>query len=52
MVYSPQSNGLTWGTDNILWLPPNYRPDCVGVHGNFVAFGYDSGRVMVFEIAP
>jgi WD40 repeat protein len=35
----------------ILWLPPEYRTDCIAVHGSAVGFGYSSGRVMVMKLA-
>ncbi|KAF1810114.1 hypothetical protein P152DRAFT_140064, partial [Eremomyces bilateralis CBS 781.70] len=37
-------------TERILWLPPEYRPHCIAVYGDIVAFGYISGRVMTMEL--
>jgi WD40 repeat protein len=42
---------VSWGTENILWLPSEYRPIHVAVHGGIVAFGYRSGRVLFMEFA-
>jgi hypothetical protein len=33
----------------MLWLPPDYRPSCIAVHGGVVGMGHSSGRVSVFE---
>jgi WD40 repeat protein len=38
-------------TRPILWLPPEYRTNCVTVHRSTVGFGYMSGRVMIMELA-
>jgi WD40 repeat protein len=35
--------------ENILWLPPEYRPWCTDVHKNAVGLGTTSGRVLIFE---
>ncbi|KIM99276.1 hypothetical protein OIDMADRAFT_201896 [Oidiodendron maius Zn] len=42
---------VSWGGENILWLPSAYRPRVVAVHGCIVAFGYNSGQVLVMEFA-
>lgn len=31
--------------ENILWLPPNFRPTCTAYHENTFALGFDSGVV-------
>jgi hypothetical protein len=36
--------------ENILWLPPEYRPTCTAVHGEVAALGTASGRVLTFEL--
>jgi hypothetical protein len=33
--------------ENLLWLPLEYRPVCAAVHGNLVALGSGSGRVII-----
>jgi WD40 repeat protein len=42
---------VSWGMENILWLPSEHRPSYVVVHGGIVAFGYESGRVSFMEFA-
>ena len=43
---------VTQGTQNLLWLPPEYRdPSSSAVHDNILALGYRSGQVIVFEFA-
>jgi hypothetical protein len=36
-------------TENILWLPPDYRATCVAVQQNILAMGHASGRVTLIE---
>jgi hypothetical protein len=36
---------------NVLWLPPEYRPEHVAVHGSVVALGSASGQVLILEFA-
>ncbi|KAF1814219.1 hypothetical protein P152DRAFT_392943 [Eremomyces bilateralis CBS 781.70] len=38
---------ISWGMNNMLWLPSEYRQCCVDIHSNVVAFGFRSGRVTV-----
>jgi WD40 repeat protein len=42
---------VSWGLENILWLPSEHRPRLVAVHGAIIAFGYGSGRVSFMEFA-
>lgn len=42
---------VSWGMENILWLPSEHRPSLVAVHKAIVAFGYGSGRVSFMEFA-
>lgn len=42
--------GKDWVTHNrkrVLWLPPDYRPDCMASHCSAFALGYNSGLVKV-----
>jgi hypothetical protein len=39
------------GTNNMLWLPCEYRPHHVDVHGNTLGLAYESGRVLIIELA-
>ncbi|KAF8542140.1 putative WD-repeat protein [Trichophaea hybrida] len=41
---------LRLGTENILWLPPDYRAQCQSVRHNTVAIGHTSGRVTFIEL--
>ncbi|KAF8525024.1 hypothetical protein BDD12DRAFT_923863 [Trichophaea hybrida] len=43
---------LRLGTENILWLPPDYRPTCLSVRHNIVVFGHASGRITFIEVDP
>ena len=48
-------NWVKWGTENILWLPPDYRPirGCgTAVRYNVLAITYEPGRVIFIEIDP
>ncbi|KAI9786212.1 MAG: hypothetical protein M1839_007622 [Geoglossum umbratile] len=38
---------VTQGMENMLWLPFEYRPEVMAVHGSTVALGYISGRVLI-----
>jgi hypothetical protein len=51
---SPDGFWITRRSQNLLWLPPTYRPTCsaVGPSGLAMVVGYQSGRVLVFEFAP
>jgi len=40
------------GSENILWLPPDYRSACLAVRHNVLAIGCTSGRVSFIEINP
>ncbi|KAH0553157.1 hypothetical protein GP486_006658 [Trichoglossum hirsutum] len=40
---------LTWGTNNILWLPPENRQTCMIFADNVLAMGLASGRVTFAE---
>ena len=48
---SVKQQWVSWGMEYILWLPPEYRPTFVAVHGAIIAFGYKSGLVSFMEIA-
>lgn len=46
-----QEQWITRRSENLLWLPPEYRPRSTAVYGNVVALGQDSGRLSVLEFA-
>jgi WD40 repeat protein len=43
---------VSWGMENMLWLPVDRRPSCAAVYGSVVAIGHASGRVSIFEVSP
>jgi uncharacterized protein with WD repeat len=40
---------VRWRAENILWLPPDYRPRCLSIRHNVLALGHSSGRVTFME---
>jgi len=42
---------VSWGGENILWLPSEYRPNHIAVHGGIVGFECNSCPVLVMEFA-
>jgi hypothetical protein len=38
------------GTEDVLWLPPEYRPSYTLVDGNIVALGLQSSLVLILEL--
>jgi len=40
---------VTYKTENVLWLPSNYRATCSAVWSNVLVLGHVSGRVTFFE---
>jgi WD40 repeat protein len=43
---------ITWGNENILWLPPKYRAITTAVHKNTLALAYESGQISLIEFNP
>ena len=43
------SNWVAEEKENILWLPPDYRPTCVAVWNGIVALGHSSGDISFLE---
>jgi len=43
---------VTAKTENILWLPLDYRARCVAVRDNVLALGHDSGRISFIKVDP
>ncbi|KAK4127977.1 WD40 repeat-like protein [Parathielavia appendiculata] len=50
MGYGLSSNGawITYKGENLLWLPPEYRPSSSAISGTTVSIGCSSGRILVF----
>ncbi|KAJ5876229.1 katanin P80 subunit [Penicillium soppii] len=46
---SPDCTWITWNSQNMLWLPPVYRPSAVAVGPSTISIGCDSGRVLIFN---
>ncbi|KAJ5082267.1 hypothetical protein N7532_011310 [Penicillium argentinense] len=48
--YSISSDGtwITWNSENLLWLPPKYRPSTSAVSQSTICLGCSSGRVLLF----
>ena len=51
--YGLSSDGIwiTWNSDNLLWLPSEYRPLYSAVATSTVAIGCRTGRVLIFNLA-
>ena len=43
---------VTYKSENVLWLPLNYRATCSAVQGNILILGHASGDVTFFEFNP
>ena len=43
------NNWVTEETENILWLPPDYRATCAAVWNGVVVLGHSSGRISFLE---
>jgi WD40 repeat protein len=50
-VHSDRS-WITWNGNNVLWLPPEYRPRCSVVRRQTIAMGCASGRVLLIQFNP
>ncbi|KAK3937284.1 hypothetical protein QBC46DRAFT_224647, partial [Diplogelasinospora grovesii] len=48
---SSDGNWITRGSENWLWLPPEYRPACSAVAGSTVAIGCASGQFLIITFA-
>ncbi|KAK3935016.1 hypothetical protein QBC46DRAFT_225081, partial [Diplogelasinospora grovesii] len=51
--YGISSDGtwITWCSENLLWLPSEYRPSCSAVVASAVAIGCPSGRVLIMKFS-
>jgi WD40 repeat protein len=43
---------ITRDTDNLLWLPSDYRATCSALHRNLLVLGHASGQVTFIEFSP
>ncbi|KAJ5533190.1 hypothetical protein N7494_009742 [Penicillium frequentans] len=46
---SPDRTWITWNSQNLLWLPLEYRPSAIAVAASNLTIGCDSGRVLIFN---
>ncbi|RYP53536.1 hypothetical protein DL768_001491 [Monosporascus sp. mg162] len=51
--YGISSDGrwIMRGSENWLWLPPKYQPDCSAVAASAIVFGCSSGRVLIMTFS-
>ncbi|KAL2020054.1 hypothetical protein VTK56DRAFT_8957 [Thermocarpiscus australiensis] len=51
--YGLSSNGtwITYQGENLLWLPPEYRPSSSDISGTAMSIGCPSGRVLIFTFS-
>ena len=56
---SPQYQGIslsadgvwiTHNSENLVWIPSEYRPSCLVVSGNIIGIGVGSGRVWICKV--
>ena len=47
---SSDNTWITYNGQNLLWIPPEYRPSCLAVCGTTIGMGVGSGRVWVCSI--
>ena len=43
---------ITYNSENVVWLPSEYRPSCSAVSGKMIGVGVGSGRVWIYEVQP
>jgi hypothetical protein len=43
---------LTWLSNRVLWLPPDFRPVCAVISGETVALGCQTGNVVIMRFSP
>ncbi|CAG7964535.1 unnamed protein product [Penicillium salamii] len=44
-IFIEQQQWIKLDCQNVLWLPPHFRPSCSAVNRNLLALGHASGRV-------
>ena len=48
---SSNKSWITYEGENLLWLPPEYRPSPSAISGTVVSIGCSSGRVLIFTFS-
>ncbi|KAI9867269.1 MAG: hypothetical protein M1813_009547 [Trichoglossum hirsutum] len=43
---------VTLKEQSLLWLPPEYRPECTAVYRDVICLGHSSGHVTILKIYP
>jgi hypothetical protein len=44
-IFIEEGQWINLNGENVLWLPPDFRPSCFTIHENSLALGHKSGRV-------
>ena len=46
-----KGNWIYRGEEPVIWLPTDYRPNCIAVYQNIAVFGYRTGAVTILQLA-
>jgi hypothetical protein len=49
---SPDGVWITYNSENLVWLPVEYRPSCSAVSGKMIGIGVGSGKVWICSFKP
>jgi WD40 repeat protein len=47
---SPNKEWITCNSENVIWLPSEYRPSCSAVSGSTIGIGVGSGKVWMCNL--
>jgi hypothetical protein len=47
---SPNEDWITCNSENLVWLPPEYRPSSSAVSGRTIGIGVGSGKVWMYNL--
>ncbi|OCL00978.1 uncharacterized protein K441DRAFT_485688, partial [Cenococcum geophilum 1.58] len=47
---SPDGAWITYNSENLVWLPSEYRPSCSAVSGKTIGVGVGSGKVWICNV--
>ncbi|KAF3029560.1 hypothetical protein E8E12_000924, partial [Didymella heteroderae] len=48
---SVRGNWIFRGEENTIWLPPDRRPHCLATYQSVAVFGYETGAVIMLQLA-